>query len=266
VSRASGRASIRRWWSWSCGWHEDVPKKRLDHFVLGQTRLLGPVPYTGGDLELELALLSVKAETLLEPFLAILEELSDAAGVGIASAALPYIGPLKKGVDLLATGGPQTALEIGLSQTFDSPRTGVYFVAQLDRHARDLDAFSVDSSFRLLDERGEAVLGVPYLVFTIDQVGTRADWSAIPPIRSTFSQLMNEISSPRATLKTVESYKQHVIRTVRASPDLVPAHGDEIVTWIEHHVERALPGTRTGALADGPVLPPLEELTLTPLL
>ena len=39
----------------------DIRKKDLDNFVVGTQRLLGPVPYVGGDLEIEIGLFTISS-------------------------------------------------------------------------------------------------------------------------------------------------------------------------------------------------------------
>jgi hypothetical protein len=110
----------------------DAAKKDFGSFAFGSRRLLGPVPYQGGDLELEIGLFATKSQDMLQPYLDILEDLSSAAGVGLCAVAQPYLDPLAKGIQLLTGGSAESTLEIGLATTLDKPVPGRYFVARLD--------------------------------------------------------------------------------------------------------------------------------------
>ncbi|RZM18123.1 MAG: hypothetical protein EOO88_41565, partial [Pedobacter sp.] len=59
----------------------DLDPNRLDRIIQSNYRLMGPVPYVGGDIRVEIGLLSVASADLAAPYLQLLETLSDKAGV-----------------------------------------------------------------------------------------------------------------------------------------------------------------------------------------
>jgi hypothetical protein len=79
----------------------ELDADHLDRVINLNHRLLGPVPYRGGDLTCEIGLFSVKSSDLAKPFLGVLETMASVAGVSYAALAQPFIAPLKKGVELL---------------------------------------------------------------------------------------------------------------------------------------------------------------------
>ena len=82
----------------------------------------------------------------LAPYLDLLEELSKAGGVSYYSVAAPFIGPLKKGFELLTGTSDEVVLEIGLASTMDTITTGTYFVARLEAEARQAHAEEPDAA------------------------------------------------------------------------------------------------------------------------
>jgi hypothetical protein len=239
----------------------DVPKKNLDRFVLSGQRLLGPVPFMGGDLELEIGLFSVKSQDMLKPYLDLLGELSKAAGVAVFSVAAPYLALLKRGVELLTAAEGGATLEIGVTATFDTLREGTYFVARLDSAGRDISKFAVDDNFHLLDELGNPISDVPYIVFSIGQQGVREDWFMIPSIAKVYTKL-NAVVEARSSFKLVSSYQEHFNRVVRADPDILPDHADEIIDWVSKQVDKTLGAVKTSGGGVGAALPALNELRL----
>jgi hypothetical protein len=243
----------------------DVQKKNLDRFILSGQRLLGPVPFMGGDLELEIGLFSVKSQDMLKPYLDLLDELSKAAGVSVFSVAAPYIAPLKRGVELLTAAEGGATLEIGVSATFDTLREGTYFVARLDSARHDMSKFAVDDNYRLLDELGNPIRDAPYIVFSIDQHHVRGDWFTIPSIANVYAKLSDVIQSSRSNFKLISSHQEHFNRVVRADPDILPDHADEIIDWVSGQVNKTLGAMKTSGGRAGAALPPLNELKLRDL-
>jgi len=243
----------------------DVPRKNLDRFVLSGHRLLGPVPFMGGDLELEIGLFSVKSQDMLKPYLDLLNELSKAAGVSISSVAAPYLSPLKRGVELLTTAEGGATLEIGVSATFDTLREGTYFVARLDSANRDISKFAVDVNHRLLDENGNPIRDAPYIVFSIDQHHARDDWFMIPSIASAHAKLNDVVQSRRSNFKLVSSHQERFKRVVMDDPDILPDHADDIIDWVSEQVNKKLGALKTSGGGAGTALPPLNDLKLRDL-
>src|SRR5262249_50868308 len=92
----------------------DVEADRPDHFILLSHRLLGPVPYVGGDLEAEVGLFSVASAELTAPYIGLLDAMSRQAGVTFINVARPFVTPLVQGINLLC-GASASTLEIGLA-------------------------------------------------------------------------------------------------------------------------------------------------------
>lgn len=242
----------------------DVAKKDLGNFALGAHRLLGPVPYMGGDLELEIGLFAIKSQDMIRPFLEILEEISKAAGVGAFSVASPFIGPLKKGLDLLTQGSVDCELEIGLAATFDRPAPGRYFVARLDRKLHDAIEYSIDSQYRLITQDGSPVVDVPYLVFSIHCDPVRDDWFMIPEVSVAY-QGLNQAVKEGQSFKSITSHKEHFRRILFASPDILPDHAEQIARWVADRINLAVGSEKTSATGKHPSLPPLQVFALPAL-
>src|SRR5215472_8107409 len=242
----------------------DIHKKDLGNFVLGSQRLLGPAPYVGGDLEIEVGLFTVKSQDLLMPYLELLSELSNAAGFAFSSVAAPYISAIKKGAAALMRPEGNSSLQIGASATFNPAQEGIYAAARISSADFNLSRFSVDDSGYLLDEQSHRVIDVPYLIFSVNQSAVRDDWYQIPSISIAYNQLMNSIREQKS-YKDVSSYFEHFRRVVLTSPDILSGHGQQIIRWAETEVAAAQGATKTSRRAEGPTLAALDTLQLTPI-
>jgi hypothetical protein len=242
----------------------DVPKKDRGNFAIGDQRLLGPVPYVGGDLEIEIGLFTIKSQDLLMPYLELLGELSKSAGVAYFSVVAPYVPAIKNGAAALIRAEGSSSLEIGAAVTFSPAQAGTYFAARINSADRDITKFTVDSNYYLLDEHGRRLADVPYLIFSVAQSDVRDDWHQIPAISAAYGKLINAVREQKS-LKEVSSYLEQFRRVVLTDPDILSGHGPQIVSWAEERVAAAQGATKMSRRAKGPALPALRTLQLAPL-
>jgi hypothetical protein len=242
----------------------DIHRRDLGNFVFSNQRLLGPVPYVGGDLEIEIGLFTIKSQDLLMPYLELLSELSDAAGLAFCSVAAPYISAIKNGTVALMRPEGSSALEIGASVTFNPAQEGVYFAARIDSTDHDLSKFGIDDNNRLLDEQGHSLARVPYLIFSVTQSAVRDDWYHIPAIAGAYNKLAGAVREQKS-YKEVASYFEHFRRIVLTDPDILSGHAPQIVAWTESKLAAAQGATKTSRHAHGSTLPALRTMQLAPI-
>jgi hypothetical protein len=242
----------------------DVKKKDIGNFALGTQRLLGPVPYVGGDLEIEIGLFTIKSQDLLKPYLELLSELSKSAGLPYLSLMAPYVSAIKTGAAALIRPEGGSSLEIGAAVAFQPAEEGVYFAARVSSADHDLSGFSVDANDYLLDEQGRRLSDVPYLVFSVTQSGVRDDWHQIPAISAAYNRLNNAVREKKSHTE-VSSYLEYFRRVVLTDPDILSEHGEQIVAYAEKHVARARGATLTSGQTKGRALPALRTFELVPL-
>lgn len=242
----------------------DVRTKDLRNFVLSNQRLLGPVPYVGGDLEIEIGLFTIKSQDLLMPYLELLGVLSSTAGLAFSSVAAPYISAIKSGVAALIRPEGSSSLQIGASVTFSPAQEGTYVAARLSSDDHDLSEFHLDSSYYLVDENGCRLVGVPYLVFSVTQSAVRDDWHQIPAISAAYNELVSSVREQKS-YQEVGSHFEHFRRIVLTDPDILSKHGLQIIDWVKTNLSAAQTTTKTSRKAQGPTLPALRRLHLTPI-
>ena len=106
---------------------KELDSKHLERVITVNKPILGPVPYIG-QLSLELGLFSVKGSDLAGPYIDVLTSVGETAGVGFSSKALPFVDPLRKGLDLLFGNNNQAELEIELDESWNKGETGTWLV------------------------------------------------------------------------------------------------------------------------------------------
>ena len=225
----------------------DIDSDHLDRIVVMNQRLLGPIPYRGGDLALELGLFSIQSTDLAAPFLGLLEKLASAAGVAYVQTATPFVEPIRQGVEMLL-GGSATTLEIGVSTRFPAPQTGYYLVMRAPKGAVDVSKLVVGPDFRVTSTTGQALDPYPYMVFSIEASGTRADWQSVPELVQVYQELKSGIRSrDNSRIQTTRAAFRAAALT---SPELLASDAHGIVSRVEQEVKNTL------ALLNGPASGP----------
>lgn len=239
---------------------QSVDAKNIDRIIVLNQRLLGPIPYRGGDLTVEVGLFSVKEADLAGPFLSVLESMSKVAGVSFVSAALPFAGPIRDGINLLAGAGDDSILEIGMSQVYQPVESGYFVIMRAKQGQVDPAKFRIDNGHQLVDDQsGQSIGGFPYLVFRIDLSPRRDAWFMVPELATAHEALREAIRQGQRTHidETFAVFK----RTALTCPDLLLADAQQLVRKVESEVAGIVVPTAT-AKALGATVRPLQEVDL----
>jgi hypothetical protein len=236
----------------------ELDASNLDRVIFLNHRLLGPVPYRGGDLNAEVGLFSVKTSDLAQPFLDVLESLATKAGVSFVSAAAPFVEPLKKGLESL-TGSKECGLEIGIATTINDLVCGQFAVIRAKRGTYSSQSLRLADDYRLEQATGSSIDRVPYFVFSVECSTARHDWFRIPEISSLHAELQEAVQKDRVEefKELFESFK----RAALTSPDLLRKDAERLVKMVNDDLSATVPASLTGR---GKVrkLRPLEEIPL----
>jgi hypothetical protein len=238
-----------------------IDAAHLDRVLVINKRLLGPIPYRGGRLTLDIGLYSVKTADLLAPYLGLLQEMSAQAGVAYVTAALPFVPLLKKGIDLITGNANDSTLEIGLSTEMEKPEMSWYLVMagpKADVRAEGLTVDPTDS--RLLDSEGKPYLKYPYMLFRVSASLQRADWFQIPELVEPHKKLREAIREndlARAG-KLLEQFS--LIATT--CPDLLPADAVRVCESLKKRYALKVGTVTKAAKEEAPDIGDLKELKI----
>jgi hypothetical protein len=225
---------------------KDLDPKRLARVEMGEARLLGPVPYRGGDMCLEIGLFSVATDNMAAPYLGLLERVAGVAGVSFSGAAAPLVEAVREGLDALFTNGDAACLEIGLVNTFTQVVTGHYVLARAPKGELPLEELGIDSDGRLT-RAGTVLHDVPYLVFHVGATERRDDWFDIPELRTAYDNIQDVLASGDAS-KGREALGAFRLRALM-SADLLAADAQRIVGLVQKDVNEILDGAPVKASA-----------------
>ncbi len=173
---------------------KNIDAAHIDRVIQLDQRLLGPIPYRGGQLALEIGLFSIKSVDLAAPYLEVLEAMSKQAGVAFINAALPFAEPLKTGINLLVGGGDNSPLEIGLASSAWTPETGYFVVMRAPKGSVPVSDLRVGGTdYRLVGPDNQPVGDYPYMVLKVEASSSRDDWFNIKELHKPYQELKTNI-------------------------------------------------------------------------
>jgi len=228
---------------------EKLDGARIDRVVNLNRRLLGPVPYRGADVKMEVGLFSIKEADLAAPFINLLSGMSSLGGVSFISTALPYVKPLEDGIALLTGSSDDTILEIGLNTELDKVSTGYFVVIRANKNDIDADNLIIDKrDFRLVSKNGSAIENYPYMVFEISAAKFRDDWFNIPEVSLSYNKLREQVQ--KGNYNDASDALKAFKRIVYTSPDLLLKDAKSIYEKVEMDINDVLMAIQTKSIHD----------------
>jgi hypothetical protein len=240
---------------------KNIDGANLDRVLQINKRLLGPIPYRGGRLTLEIGLYSVKSADLLDQYLGLLQEMSDAAGVAYVKSALPFVGLLKKGIDLITGNAKESTLEIGLSTELEKPSLGWYLVMAAPKDVVNPGELKVDpADSRLLDEKGKPYVKYPYMLFNVSASLRRSDWFQIPELVDPHTKLRQALLDN--DLVRAGKLLEQFSLIAKTCPDLLKADAIRISEELKKRYDIKVPRGVVTAKKEGPDIGELRDLNI----
>ena len=237
---------------------KDVSAASLDRVIITDQTLLGPTPYRGGPLKVNVALLSVKSVDLAGPYLDVLTNLAGAAGVSFISAAQPFLKPLGDAMDLLAGGGQHAAREVQVVTDLRAPVTGTFVVLRAPSDEVVLSDIRLEPDYRLTHANGKDLSKYPYLVLGIEASAERSDWKGIPEIKEAFDRVMTAVKGDKPT--EVTDALMIFRRTAMMNADLLSDHALALAGQVKDKVEKIMAKTTKTSLRKRDVDLSLDDL------
>jgi hypothetical protein len=239
---------------------KDVDSASLDRTIVSNQPILGPTPYRGNPLQLNLALVSVVSSDLAGPYLEVLSGLASAAGVSFVSAAQPFLKPLASGIDLLTGVSGASMREIQVVTNLDPLETGVFVVMRATQNDLRLSDLRVADDYVLQYSDGRPVTQFPYIVASIEAAPDRNDWMSIPEIKSAYEEVAAAVKRDKA-----DEYKEALAvfrRTALLNGDLLQDHATQLVAKVKDKMDGIMDATLTSGSRAPRQVPALASINL----
>ena len=205
---------------------QELDAKHLDRIVQGPYRLLDSVPYRGGGIDIRISLFSIKSADLAAPYIKLLKNISDTAGVAFINRMVPLVDVIQSGLSSL-TG--DNSLEIGRYGVFDSIQSGYYAVVRCDRNVLSTENLTFNEQTRSLHFNGKEIVEYPYFVLKISTSRERENWYSIPDIQNKFDRMKKQFEMAPTDLEKNMEYFDSFSTAVELSPDLISKHATKLV-------------------------------------
>lgn len=209
---------------------QNLSESNLDRVIVINERLLGPVPYRGGDINIEIGLCSVNSTDLAEPFVKLLDEVGKSTPVSYINTALTVLQPLKRGIELLAGASEGIKIEIGLKMCITEPTNSAYVAMSAPKGQVDKTELSIDPYDWKLLEQGKPFEKYPYMILSMEGSFER-DWDTIPELSLSFEAVRAHALSGNMVdaKKALEGFKAACIW----SSDLIKSDIPRIIGLVE---------------------------------
>ena len=204
----------------------ELDPKHTDRLITVNKALLGPVPWRG-ELECDIGLFSIAATDLAEPYLSLLADLTDKAGVASLTQAFPWAETIRRGAEILFSEAQRSNLETGLSRTDTTLASGHWLVARVPKGQLPVGLQLDPNDFGLLDANGQPVTGFPYMVIGLEVLDKRDDYATLPDVKPAWDAVTKAVAE--GTEDDVRQRFAQLRRTVALSPDLVPVDRRRVI-------------------------------------
>lgn len=236
-----------------------VTARNLDRVVQANVPLMGPVPYRGGAVEVEVGLLSMEDAEIATAFIYTLADVAGAVGVAHVELARLFVEPVCHGIDLLTGAANGVRIETGWKGTLNPPTTGCYAVVDEDKSRIDISGLRADHDGRLVHPDGTPV-DASYLVLRVEATPRRDDFYSIPTLARAYDHVTAAVQL--GNLKMAQQAVDGFTVAAQTSPDLIPKDATRLADLARTQVQQVLKPTLTAGSTAVATLPPLSELPL----
>jgi hypothetical protein len=208
---------------------KDVDAADLERFISFNRPLAGPVPYRGGDVDIQVGLFSVASASLLDPYLGLLEEIGNKCSVEFINLALPYAGLLTTGIALLTGSSNTKSLEVGVWTNLTDLRSGWLLIMRADRAKfplKRLKALAVEGDDAKLMEGEQQIKEYPYVILRVSGSSRRDDFAKIPELKGQHDLYREALRSNDAEKahEALQSFRRYLF----TCPDLLKTDATRI--------------------------------------
>ena len=206
--------------------------------------LLGPIPYRGGELTIEIGLIATRYGDLAKPYLELLHRLSTVAGLPYVKAAMPFVDPVKAGIEGLLGISDTTRIELGLHRGWSELQTGTFLLSNLPPNS-DIGGLKFDQH-TYQPAAASLLIGQSWIIFTVGVENERDDWGKIPDLHDAHEKLRAAtLNGPETEIKPrMEEFR----RLALLSPDLISSDARRLIGKVEGRIaevsKRALQTSR----------------------
>jgi hypothetical protein len=197
--------------------------------------LMGPVPYRGGELTIEIGLIATRYGDLAKPYLDLLHQLSTVAGLPYVKAAMPFVDPVKSGIEGLLGISDATRIELGLHRGWSELQTDTFLLSNLPPNS-DISGLRFDPH-TYQPAAAPPLTGQSWIIFRVGVGDERDDWGKIPELHDAHEKLRAAtLNGPETEIRPrMEEFR----RLTLLSPDLISSDARRLIRKEEERIAEA---------------------------
>jgi hypothetical protein len=219
---------------------KDVDSAHLERNIAQNYPLTALMPYSGGVVDVTVALFAMQGQDYLKRFIKVLNGFAGLVAVPQLSAALAVAGPLASGIDELL-GVSDGQMHLGLHQAYvhkgggDNELLPAYYAAILATEAQVDPAtlWVVDGHLRRGGsvDANEPFMGYAYLLLRVQKETKRDDWEGLTSFMKPFEAAVRERSLGHK--KGADSHYRAALAAALSSADLTQADKYRVAKVLE---------------------------------
>jgi hypothetical protein len=182
ISRIAGASALK-----------DVDDKHLDRVITLATPLTSIMPFRGGTVRINAALLAMKGQDAVKQLINVLGEISTSLAVPQLSTAINIAKPLAEGVSALV-GVTDGEMMLGLDATLAGGELQSGSYAIVYAAATDIPAADISVKDKHLQVRKRPLEGRNYMLLRIERLETRDDWDSLSAIHDPYQQAIDQLT------------------------------------------------------------------------
>lgn len=236
ISRVAGASALK-----------DVDAQHLNRVIQQTTKLTEVMPFRGGIVRINAALLAMQGKNSVKQLIDVLGEISSKLAVPQLSLALDIAKPLAQGVSAMV-GVTNGEMMLGLDSTLagtdlQSGSFAIVYATEADVPKRDLSV-----SERQLRFRGHELTGRNYMLIRIERLDERDDFDSLSAIRDPYQQAIDLLVSG-----DLQPAKKALLKSIGAawkSNDLTETDRRRVIEVLRKRYADAEQAMGSGAFAE----------------
>ncbi len=226
---------------------KDVDDKHLNRVITQSTKLTDLIPFRGGTVRLNAALLAMKGQDSVKQLIDVLGEISTKLAVPQLSAALDVAKPLAQGVSALV-GVTDGEMMLGLDKTlsgenFQSGSFAIVFATDQEVPTANLSVINQQLRFK-----GKEMTGRNYMLIRVERRDERDDFDSLSSIREPYQQAIDLLTD--GELQPAKKALRKAIGAALKSSDLTEADRRRVIDVLKARYANAEEQIGSGAFAE----------------
>ena len=236
VTRIAGASTLK-----------DVDDKHLDRVITLSTTLTGLMPFRGGIVRINAALLAMQGTNSVKLLVDVLGEISTKLAVPQLSMALDFAKPLAQGVSALV-GVTNGQMMLGLDSTLSGGDLQGGSYAIVFATPEEIRTADLSVTGKQLHLRGKPMSGRNYMLLRIERVDARDDFDSLSAIHEPYQQAIDLLTN--GDLPPAQKALKKAIGAALKSSDLTDPDRRRVIDALKKRYAEAEQLLGAGALTE----------------